>query len=169
MQDGRCLMQSDTYRWYAAGYRYPILETVTIGLLGEEPEHALAFYCSPQEQTSLYDPENEQLRQTLAKIDSQTGGSSTNEDDNGDGNMYIQNISVSVNGQTITVNYDLSRDMTVQALVCDVMGVVYRQLSQAGLSASANQITIPCDGLHSGQYVLYLNANGNVISRTVSL
>ena len=83
--------------------------------------------------------------------------------------QQIQNIKTNVNGGTVTVSYDLLADATVTALVCDVSGVVYRQQSQTGQAGDSYQMTILCNGLRCGQYVLYLNANGQVSSQTISL
>ena len=55
------------------------------------------------------------------------------------------------------------------ALVCSVSGIVYRQQSQTGQAGDYSLMPICCDGLHRGQYVLYLNVNGQVTSQTVNL
>ena len=167
MQDGRQLIQTDTYRWYADGYRYPIFETITIGLKDNDLCYGTALYCGPDEQELLEDEDNRQLRQLLAEIDRQAA-SRQNMPENDD-NSPIKNMSVSVSGQTIMVTYDLAQDATVKVLVCDIMGIVYRQQSQTGQTGDNYQMSIACDGLQHGQYVLYLNVNGQVKSTAICL
>ena len=168
------VVETNTYRWYAAGYRYPVLEVISTGYKGEKPWTTEAFYCAPEDQQQLYDPENEEARKLLA--DNESNGSGTengNSPDKEDGKKSVddilQDLNVVVNNNTITVGYTLRQDATVTALVCDISGVVYRQQSQTGQADDHYQMTILCDGLRRGQYVLYMNVNGQVTSQTVSL
>lgn len=57
-------IRMDIYRWYAEGYRYPVLETRRRSdRTGENILSALAYYYAPSEQAALSnDPENEQKR-----------------------------------------------------------------------------------------------------------
>ena len=168
------VVETNTYRWYAAGYRYPVLEVISTGYKGEKPWTTEAFYCAPEDQQQLYDPENEEARKLLA--DNESNGSGTengNSPDKEDGKKSVddilQDLNVVVNNNTITVGYTLRQDATVTALVCDISGVVYRQQSQTGQTGDHCQMTILCDGLRRGQYVLYMNVNGQVTSQTISL
>ena len=168
------VIETDTYRWYAAGYRYPVLEVISTCYKGEKPWTTEAFYCAPEDQQQLYDPENEEARKLLA--DNESNGSGTengNSPDKEDGKKSVddilQDLNVVVNNNTITVGYTLQQDATVTALVCSTSGVVYRQQSQTGQSGDHCQMTILCDGLRRGQYVLYMNVNGQVTSQTISL
>ncbi len=74
MQGDRLLRTTDTYHFFAGGYRYPVL-TVTTEAYGDDSATE-AFYLSPREQEMLaYDPENERLRENVAGLS--TGGGST--------------------------------------------------------------------------------------------
>ena len=171
------VVETNTYRWYAAGYRYPVLEVISTGYKGEKPWTTEAFYCAPEDQQQLYDPENEEARKLLADNGSNGSNGSGTENDNSpdkeDGKKSVddilQDLNIVVNNNTITVGYTLRQDATVTALVCDISGVVYRQQSQTGQTGDHYQMTILCDGLRRGQYVLYMNVNGQVTSQTVSL
>ena len=175
------VMETNTYRWYAEGYRYPILEVISTGFKGEKPWTTEAYYCSPEEQEQLDDSDNELLRRELASNNGNGTGTpsdGTAEDGdgtgkngnsgNGTGNL-LKDLNVSVNNNTITIEYTLLQDATVTALVCSVSGIVYRQQSQTGQAGDYSLMSIRCDGLHRGQYVLYLNVNGQVTSQTVNL
>lgn len=56
----------DTYRWYAMGFRYPILETIATHLptpAAGNPLYSVAYYYAPERQYySDGDTENEQIR-----------------------------------------------------------------------------------------------------------
>jgi hypothetical protein len=168
------VVETNTYRWYAAGYRYPVLEVIETGYKGEKPWTTEAFYCAPEDQQQLYDPENEEARKLLADnggngFDSVKGGTSDDGGKKNDLGNIMQDLNVTVTGSTVTVGYTLRQDATVTALVCDISGVVYRQQSQTGQTGDHCQMTILCDGLRRGQYVLYMNVNGQVTSQTISL
>ena len=168
------VIETNTYRWYAAGYRYPVLEVIATGYKGEKPWTTEAFYCSPEEQLPLNDPENEETRKLLADnggngFGSVKGGTSDDGGKKNDLGNIMQDLNVTVTGSTVTVGYTLQQDATVTALVCDISGVVYRQQSQTGQADDHYQMTILCDGLRRGQYVLYMNVNGQVTSQTISL
>ena len=162
---------TDTYRWYALGYRYPILETVRTEIQGCKPVTA-AYYCPPEEQQTLYDDENEKVRKQLADLDRQNANAGNNGDGNGQGDTQPSALSrcdVSVSGQTITIDYDLSEGATVEGLVCNVSGMVFRQQSQTHAPGEHYRMQLDCTGLRRGEYVLYLNVNGQVTGTTVSL
>ena len=168
------VIETDTYRWYAAGYRYPVLEVISTGYKGEKPWTTEAYYCAPEEQLPLDDTENEEARKLLASSGG-NGFSSSNDGTSDDGSgkngldNTLQDLSVSVSGSAVTVGYTLLQDATVTALLCDISGVVHRQQSQTGQAGDSCQMTILCDGLRRGQYVLHLNVNGQVASQAISL
>ena len=168
------VIETNTYRWYAAGYRYPVLEVISTGYKGEKPWTTEAYYCAPEEQLPLDDTENEEARKLLASSGG-NGFSSSNDGTSDDGSgkngldNTLQDLSVSVSGSAVTVGYTLLQDATVTALLCDISGVVHRQQSQTGQAGDSCQMTILCDGLRRGQYVLHLNVNGQVASQAISL
>ena len=156
---------TDTYRWYAAGYRYPILEYMTTGWQGEAPGETTILYCSPEEQKLYSDEENEQVRECLAQADRQGG----NDNNAVPSPSALSRCEVSVHGQMVRVSFDLSKDAMVTGLVCTVSGMVQRQQSQRFAAGADNQMGLDCSGLRKGEYVLYLNVNGTVQSYAVSL
>ena len=62
------VVETNTYRWYAAGYRYPVLEVISTGYKGEKPWTTEAFYCAPEDQQQLFDPENEEVRKLVMDL-----------------------------------------------------------------------------------------------------
>ena len=165
------VIETNTYRWYAAGYRYPVLEVIATGYKGEKPWTTEAFYCSPEVQQQIYDSENEQARRLLANKDATGGTDDRTSADDGQNSLdnILHYLTVTVSGSVVTIGYTLLQDATVTALVSDVSGIVYRQQSQTGQTGESYEMSIPCAGLRRGQYVLYLNVNGLVLSQAVSL
>lgn len=158
-------------RWFAPGYRYPVIERRMISVADEESQLCQTLYYPIEQQESdcTDDSENAKIRALYAERQEQEKFINNPEHDPSENVQQIQNIKTNVNGGTVTVSYDLLADATVTALVCDVSGVVYRQQSQTGQAGDSYQMTILCNGLRRGQYVLYLNANGQVSSQTISL
>ena len=62
------LIRMDIYRWYADGYRYPIMETrVRSNPRTEVVYSSLSYFYPPSEQATLsYDPDNEEIRTDLS-------------------------------------------------------------------------------------------------------
>ena len=171
-----CLLDStatvtDTYRWYAPGYRYPVLETVTKTWPRHKTLRDAAYYCPPSEQELLADEENEQIRNSLLLArgrqglgEGRNGGSDTDTPPS-----PLSRCDVTVNGSMVTVTYDLTEDATVTGIVSTVSGMLLRQQSRHSDAGTGFQMDIDCGGLRHGQYVLYMNTNGHITSHTVTL
>ena len=167
-------------RWYAPSCQYPVLETRAL-FHGTEsaPYFTLALYYPPSvqaEQQRSAASHNSLERMFVAgnmadigAVPDGNGGKGESAVDGTDGNQSIRNVAVRVNGQTVTVSYELTEDATVKAMVCNVAGMVLRQESQSGVAGTNNEMAINCVGLRHGQYVLYLNVNGQVTSMTINL
>lgn len=157
-------------RWYAPGYRYPILERRLeyIEDCAEESQEKLSditLYNAPYRQAELDDEYNAAVREMLANnpegIDTNTSG---NDDSNNNTDATsAKNVSVSVSGKTISVSFDLTSDTTVRALICNVLGVVFKQESQTGHAGEHYQMNVYCGGLSTGNYVLHLQVNGKTV------
>ena len=160
-------------RWYAPGFRYPVLERRQEYIEertensaedpAEEPSD-IALYNAPYTQQELEDEYNAALRDMLASNSSGTNGgiSATHANDSNNGSP-IDNVNVSVSGKTVSISFDMTADTTVKALVCNVLGVVYRQESQTGHAGEHYEMQVYCGGLSAGNYVLHLQVNGKTV------
>ena len=160
-----------TDRWYAPGYRYPIVEKRNVynGDGSLEISQTLYYPAGNQVADNPDDEANAAIRALMADRYRQKE-TSLNSDTNPDGAAaFLQNIRISVNGSTVSVSYDFLKDAAVTALVCNVSGIIFRQQSQTGRAGESSQMTIRCGGLRKGQYVLYLNVNGQMTSHTINL
>lgn len=157
---------SHTDRWYAAGYRYPVLERRQEYIMDStedstEQTSDITLYNAPYLQKELEDEYNASLREIL--VSNSVGNDGDNDDSNNDNESIIDNITVTVSGKTVTVSFDLTADTTVRALVCNVLGVVYRQETQTGHAGEHCQMQVYCGGLSAGNYVLHLQVNGKTV------
>ena len=159
-------VREDVYRWYAEGYRYSVLEATTLHV-GSTALSKEVFYFPPEMQEQLaLDEENKRIHKQIA--DQQAA---CNQGDN-TSNSAQQPISindVTVNGQTAVAIFELTEDADVKGLVCTISGMVLRQQSQHFEAGTNCQMDIDCNSLRKGEYVLYLNANGQVTSRVFVL
>ena len=155
-------VREDIYRWYAAGYRYPILEATTLSY-GNTTLSQEIYYFAPETQEQLaLDEENKRIRkQTEEQQDTWNQGGN----DSKTPQSPISISDVAVHGQTTRVTFDLTEDTDVKGLVCTISGMVLRQQSQHFGANTNCQMELDCSGLRKGEYVLYLNANGRVTSQ----
>lgn len=160
-----------TDRWYAPGYRYPIVEKrmISDGHGSKEIVQTLYYPAGNQAADNPDDGANAAIRAQMADRYKQKNANLNNGTGPDDTTIFLENVRTSTSGSTVSVSYDFLKDATVTALVCNVSGIVCRQQSRTGRAGESCQMTIRCDGLRKGQYVLYLNASGQVTSHTVTL
>ena len=159
-------VREDVYRWYAEGYRYPVLEATTLHV-GSTALSKEVFYFAPEMQEQLaLDEENKRIRKQIA--DQQAACNQGNNTSNS-AQQPISINDVTVNGQTAVAIFELTEDADVKGLVCTISGMVLRQQSQHFEAGTNCQMDIDCNSLRKGEYVLYLNANGQVTSQVFVL
>lgn len=166
-------MREDIYRWYAEGYRYPILEAKITSYLGERLTEEI-FYCPPETQRTLsYDAANESERQRIEAERAMARNSVGNTDNNiknmkAIGNSFTYEILQNEGTNEITVNYNASSNLKVITLVANTQGHVFKRTEQQ-CEAGTGQFTINCNGLRQGQYILYINVEGNQAAEKVNI
>lgn len=148
----------ERYLWFAHGYRYPIFETSTITIYHDLTPVSCqqTAYCTmPSDQMILEDSINRQIliNDSLDRANA----------------VPIIHYSVSVAGNTISIAYTLDADATINAIVCDHMGMVYRRATTTDSSGATGILRLDGNGLKSGIYVLYLNVNGQIYNEKVEL
>lgn len=153
-------------RWYAPGFRYPVLERRQEYIKDStedstEQTSDITLYNAPYLQKELEDEYNETLRDILAN--NPMGNGEDYNDSNHNNESIIDNVTVTVSGKTVTISFDLTADTTIRALVCNVLGVVYRQEIQTGHAGEHCQMQVYCGGLSAGNYVLHLQVNGKTV------
>ena len=163
-------VREDEYRWYAEGYRYPILEAKTTSYC-DSMMTAEMYYCPPDMQRDLsLDEENEAVRARLAEEEqARLWGTDSDEPANSRGNDsgFRYDISQDDGSGQININYAADHDVKVVALVANSQGYVYKRAAQ-DCPAGSGQIPIDCAGLRKGQYIIYINADGDKYAEKVN-
>lgn len=150
--------REERYLWFARGYRYPVYEAVSFssyhdGALVSSLQSAYRYIA---DDSSLF-PDS--VNAEIQKNDSLQGMNAEN----------CITYSLEKRGQVIHLQYDLKVPAKVSALLCNAMGMVYRQASGEHESGEGYQMDIDCSGLYRGHYVLYLNVNGQIYNETISI
>ena len=151
---------SETYTWYAPGWRYPVLrmENATDGI----GSATLAVIYPPESQQDLdYDMENALLRQQQGMDGGQ--GQLIGQDDTFNV-MSNHTIVYNSSANTITVSFTLSRPATVSLLLSDAAGVVWRSVAQSYDGGGSYSLSLSCAGLPHGQYALRVTCGTEVIT-----
>ena len=166
-------MREDIYRWYADGYRYPVLEASVLSRNGKQLT-ADVYFCSPDVQRTLaYDEENEAVRERLAKEDAAARARSLDDDNsrrskNCGNEGFAYNLSLDDGSNLVTIHYDIDHNTKMTALVANTLGYVYRRVDHHCDSGNG-QATIDCKGLRKGQYIIYINVDGNQYAEKINL
>ena len=169
---------TERYQWYARGYRYPVLETVSSSTYHDTNHIATQQYgylCPPEIQAALSDSINEQIRRedalAAAEGSRNNGGDGSEGSDNPqrNGNKCGFTYDIHTYGSQVTINYSLDASAQIHVLVVDVMGMVYRDTQQNSPAGSNYTMNIDCSGLRRGQYIIYMNVNGTIYSSKISI
>lgn len=158
----------DSYYWYAAGYRYPILRTEIIYDCFGKCSSLSAYYNPPEKQLLADDYVNESIRSKL-KGDGISEMVRDSKDNAGSKEVSAIDYAVSVTPGYVTITYSLQEDSHVRALLCDIRGIVYRQQDEDGGKEITHTMNINCNGLRNGEYILYINVNGQIYHSKVTI
>lgn len=163
-------------RWYAPGYRYPVLETRATEKSKNVPLLTQVLYFPPHDQQEQLkgDIANEDVRKRLADEDAAVRA--RNMTDNGlndgvngpSGNGFTYDLSQDDGSGLVTIHYVTDHDTQMTALVANTQGYVYRRADQS-CPAGNGSTTIDCSGLRKGQYIIYINVDGERYAEKVNL
>jgi len=149
------MLREDYYRWFAAGYRYPILEAKVI-TFKEKPIEELLFYCLPEEQEFLASNDvNKEVREAVARSEEESQAGDETKTRGEDGFSY----EINQNDYSVTIRYQADHYEKITALLTNNQGIVYQRLEKTGLAGSG-QIEFNTTGLGRGQYIIYMNVDG---------
>ena len=166
-------VREDEYRWYAEGYRYPILEAKTLSYCDSMLTAEMYYYPPEMQRTLAYDEENEAVRERLVKEDAAARARSLDDDysrrsKNCGNEGFAYNLSLNDGSNLVTIHYDIDHNTKMTALVANTLGYVYRRVDHHCDSGNG-QATIDCNGLRKGQYILYINVDGEQYAEKVNL
>lgn len=157
---------TDTYAWYASGWRYPVLrmDTSTDGMGAK----MLAVMYPPEAQAVLdYDMENDLLRQQMSMQEG--NGYSGGEQDAPVNAISNHDISYDTSTGTATVSFSLTRPASVSLLLSDVAGVEWRSKEQSYDSEGTYTLSLNCSGLRHGQYAMRIVCGSDIYTEKFSI
>jgi hypothetical protein len=159
-------IETETWRWYAEGYRYPVLETIKSTLYQNESPHDYAstsFLYLPEEQyyELAHDAPNQALRDQAAwsapPAANDTGNGIVSSEHQGeityrlalgdDGNLYI--------------DYQLPTPTEVTFSLFDVQGRQLTVVHRGKLPDGTYRETIPMRAYPKGEYLIRINLSSN--------
>jgi len=146
---------TDTYRWYARGYRHAVLETIEDRIMQDADtvaDNKVTHRISPDMQTTAADWVNDSIRMHDSKAE-----------------KGIISYSLQVKGYSAELVYDLHEDTHVEITLCNAQGIVYRRYAADQKAGNGYHRSIPLSGLYRGQYVIYITAGVSVCSAVVSV
>lgn len=113
----------ERYMWYCAGYRYAVMESVKTSIYEDgkmQPIDSISFLFLPYMQLALAEDEaNDLLFAELAAADAARDALSQGE---GVGNLASIDATLSADGRTISIRYQLSADSDISFYACDITG-----------------------------------------------
>lgn len=161
----------DTYRWFVAGYRYPVLESVHTSILRDGhayPHFSRTYYYPPSEQAWLEgDEENEAQRELLAGQGVRNGA---DEGETGETSpaAYRCETSLSADGGRLDVElqFDGEGYHEVQLQVSTVQGYVIARSPKHRIRESLHE-SFDLSTAHENVYVLTVFTDGSAQSVNV--
>lgn len=154
----RVKKDTETFRWYARGYRYPVIENFSEkvfheGRLIAQSQHAGRIPID--ELKSLVDEENEDIRRqdSLAYVQAHP----------------LESLGVTNRGYEAEVGYTLLTDAHVSMTLANSSGMVFWRFDEDEYAGESYSHRIPLSGLLRGQYVVYINANGEVENAKINI
>lgn len=148
---GRRQIIEERNMWFAGHDSIPCYETVLT-----------SCYDGDEKLTTLREAYSYNINAGMQSDDSQN---KTDEDKTSGTFGYTMDI----NGGVININYSIAKSATIKILVCNVMGVLYRNETLQVSGGDGQTISIDCNGLKHGQYIIYINVEGEVYGQNVYL
>lgn len=166
----------ENYKWYAAGYRYPIFETVRTGKLRDSLRteyFSTAFFYPPDQHRYLEtDTANIDLRERL-RTKGNNGDGGINDDDNQGGSPLNPFLDFSYNlypnpvQHELTIEYYLSEDATVSYALYTMNGqAVYLSPAQSQMRGVYSD-RVDMNAYPKGEYVLRMQVGENVFNEKI--
>lgn len=156
---------TEVYKWYAEGFRYPIIEAFVYGKNENNGNNIVAYYFPPNEQEKLYDIENERKRASCKDVENMPH----NKNDEGDLYDNISNkdsfpYTIENEKNSFVIHTSVRNTKTcVDAVLSDISGVVLRRAS----GYSDSPVIIDCTGLISGEYAIRITIGEKIYERKV--
>lgn len=160
--------QTDTYRWYASGYRYPVFETVQTSIItsATPTRHFYRSYYYPLKE-QIYLPKdrvNMNIRERIAmkknSIVSPSPDSFIKQD-------YTYNYFIDENGNTLQIELLSGGGSDVELALCSLAGYCIEKKQYVSIPSGLHKASFNISSLSSGNYLLSVIVDGNIHSEKI--
>ena len=165
-------LQTETYRWYADGYRYPVFETVeTTTLLHGKPAESCntAFFYTPGDQ--YYDVNNDpdnQLKRDAEQARIEAGDNQPAPSENSNEEEIISyNTALTGGGNELVIDYCLTADADVSFMLFDIQSRQLTGITRNRQPAGIYHETLSLAGFPAGEYTLRIVVNGKAFGQKI--
>ena len=175
LEEERIRMETETFRWYVKGYRYPIFETIRTFDVSDTAVTEFfntAFFYPPQEHLYL-----EEDSANLAVLDSLWNLSATTypppPNNGGNNNQPQPDLNLVYNyypnpvRDILYVEYFFDVNATASITLFDMNGLPVRNIPERELRKGMYRDEINCSTLPVGNYVLQLKVGDEVVNGVV--
>ncbi len=145
--------------YYAKGYRYPVLESQLVTVMGKDnPRYQKVFYYSPEEQKRLpLDEANIHDRRM-----NDAGGLPSSPAP--DKILQSYHVEQDKSSHTLKIKYEFLTNDRIQMILCDRSGIIYRKKDAQGMKGGNSELSLDYNGIHPGVYILYIKAGNETYS-----
>lgn len=150
---------ADRYKWYARGYRYPILQTVDEKVTSGDTvlfNNRYSLLLSPEGQKNITDSINQIIRTNDSLF------VRTNE-------PPFTDLTITLTSTSVDVSFVPLGDVRIVASVTNAPGIVYWRDEHTVCKDDMVRYSIPTSGLQRGQYLLNLSAEGRTLTRRLNI
>lgn len=169
LRNDSVLLEIETYRWYAKGYRYPVFETIKSSTNRQDEERKffdVAFFYPPQEHYYLdSDPEN------LAELFDDDGADPENEQPGITPDLrgsFTYNFYPNPVSNILTLEYYLAETADLNIRILDMNGINLHDRFVQGQTAGVYTFRIDMSEYAKGSYLLNI-ATGDQIFTDIIL
>lgn len=153
--------ESETWQWYAEGYRYPVVESIrTSNYLYNQPVQVAtaSFYYPPQEQ--YYDLASDPLNQQLRDLKQENGDRQSDQTSHkGDTKDILRYNYYVDDDNTLYLSYDLREQGEVWIALYDLQGRQLSSLRKETLQAGGYREQLLLTNLPGNEYLLQIICN----------
>lgn len=149
----------ENYKWYARGYRYPLIETIQESYYAGTTPIAYSHTAYRYWADGHGALQNDTVNENILKEDYQQ---QTNRAD-------IIRYNVSVSGSMVNICYDLDMQAHISIVISDTKGIVYKRHNLSDMQGNGYAVSIDCSNLPHNEYILYINVNNKIYNSKISL
>ncbi|RHL05065.1 MULTISPECIES: T9SS type A sorting domain-containing protein [Bacteroides] len=166
-------LETETWRWYADGYRYPVFETVksTAYKFGKAYEHfTTSFVYLPDEQyyDLPYDTDNQERRDLIADEQHDREWKDTDKNTGDIRSDQVIDYSYGIGSDdNLYITYELKQPGEVFLTLFDLQGRQLTTIQRSNQSTGNYRETISMNGYPKGEYILRITVGKKVYAEKI--